>query len=84
MEMQIAMGPLRVKPPEPQGEFCPYLDLETKRCTVHARRPLICRLYGVSEGLPCPFGCKPTPRYLTKDEARYYIQESIRLSEGHA
>ena len=84
MEMQIAMGPLRVEPPKPQGAFCPYLDLETKRCTIHSRRPLICRLYGISEGLPCPFGCKPKPRMLTNAEARKYIQDSIRLSEDHA
>ncbi len=76
------MGPIRAKPPEPQGAVCPYLDIETKRCTVHENRPLICRLYGVSEGLPCPHGCKPNPRYLTRDEARHYTLESIRIGNA--
>jgi Fe-S-cluster containining protein len=77
--MRLAMGPLEIKPPKPQGTFCPYLDMATKRCTVHPRRPMICRLYGMTEDLRCPFGCKPTPRYLTRDEARYYVKESIRI-----
>jgi Fe-S-cluster containining protein len=42
-----------------QGQWCPFLDLQTKRCTVHQIRPGICRLYGVTEGLPCRWGCKP-------------------------
>ncbi len=73
------MGPVRVQPPAPQGESCPYLDLKTKRCTVYERRPLICRLYGMTEELPCPFGCKPTPRYLTKAEAQYFAEESRKI-----
>jgi Fe-S-cluster containining protein len=38
---------------------CDYLTPE-RRCGVYAARPLICRLYGVSEGLLCPHGCIPT------------------------
>lgn len=30
-----------------------------KKCAVYKNRPLICRLYGVTEGLLCPHGCKP-------------------------
>lgn len=29
------------------------------RCSQYRDRPLICRLYGASEGLPCPHGCAP-------------------------
>lgn len=29
------------------------------RCGVYAVRPAICRLYGVADGLLCPFGCRP-------------------------
>lgn len=73
------MGPVAIKPPDPQGEFCPYLDLQSKQCTIHPRRPLICRLYGVQESMPCPHGCKPEPRYLTNEEAQEITQESIRI-----
>lgn len=37
---------------------CDYLT-EDKRCRVHASRPLLCRLYGVAEGMPCTYGCIP-------------------------
>lgn len=82
LEQKLAMGPLRIKPPQPTGPTCPYLDLATKRCTVHHSRPMICRLWGVTEDLRCEHGCKPKPRYLTREEARYYIGESVRISES--
>lgn len=31
------------------------------RCTVHAVRPTICRVYGAETGLPCPHGCNTEP-----------------------
>jgi hypothetical protein len=36
---------------------CPAL--KDGRCTVYDVRPTICRLWGVVEGMPCPWGCKP-------------------------
>lgn len=29
------------------------------RCAAHDERPFICRVYGVSPELPCPYGCQP-------------------------
>jgi Fe-S-cluster containining protein len=46
---------------------CPMLVRE--RCSVYAIRPLICRLWGIVERMPCPWGCKPEPRYLTSRES---------------
>jgi hypothetical protein len=38
---------------------CPLLT-EDRRCGVHGTlEPGICRLFGVAEGLECPFGCRP-------------------------
>lgn len=37
---------------------CPFLVM--KRCSIYASRPLICRVYGTAEGLPCRHGCTPT------------------------
>jgi Fe-S-cluster containining protein len=37
-------------------EPCRFLNLETGLCEVYASRPLICRLFGYVEWLPCPTG----------------------------
>lgn len=40
------------------GELsCSYLIKE--RCSVYEARPLVCRMYGVTQGLLCHYGCKP-------------------------
>jgi len=65
--------------PEPSGEnilahvkgtwSCPALTAD-KRCSVYEWRPMICRLSGAVEGLPCPHDCAPsTGRLLTDAEA---------------
>lgn len=43
--------------------------LRNGRCTVHADRPLICRLYGAVDDptMRCAYGCEPA-RLLTADE----------------
>lgn len=33
---------------------CRYRDMESGRCVIYAVRPLICRLFGYVEWLPCP------------------------------
>lgn len=35
---------------------CPVLV--EKRCSVYEVRPLICRLWGLVDEMPCPWGCK--------------------------
>jgi len=46
---------------------CPMLVRE--RCSVYTIRPMICRLWGIVERMPCPWGCKPEPGYLTTRES---------------
>lgn len=46
---------------------CPHLMFNGE-CGAHDLRPVICRLYGATEDLECPFGCK-SARQLTKQEA---------------
>lgn len=29
------------------------------RCSIYPARPMICRLWGVVESMPCPHGCRP-------------------------
>ena len=49
-------------------------------CRAYAARPLICRLYGVAEGLECAYGCRPDRRLLTRAEVRALLHEAECLS----
>lgn len=55
--------------PRPRADLqCPMLG-EDGACMVYDIRPLVCRLYGSAEGLPCPHGCAAS-RTITDSEAR--------------
>ena len=56
------------------GKIPSCAALKNKRCSIYTARPAICRLYGVAEGLKCPFGCEPKKK-LTKQEAYDLIRE---------
>jgi hypothetical protein len=66
----------------PRGDLrtlvCPMLGADG-RCTVYALRPMLCRLWGVTEGMECPHECTPTPRYLTVEEGFAYM---LRAGNG--
>lgn len=47
-------------------------------CTVYDDRPLICRLWGVTEGLPCPYGCEPD-EIIPDPEAFGMLAESLKI-----
>jgi Fe-S-cluster containining protein len=63
------------------AEFCPALTRQ-HRCAVYDVRPLICRLWGLTESMRCPFGCQPRPRRLTDAEANALLTESMAIG-GH-
>jgi hypothetical protein len=44
---------------------CNYLN-EGGRCDVYPVRPLVCRIFGASEKLPCIWGCKPAAPLLSE------------------
>jgi hypothetical protein len=52
----VAMPPLSVEMLDP-AYHCPALV--KGRCIVYEDRPTICRLWGVVESMPCPYGCQP-------------------------
>jgi Fe-S-cluster containining protein len=52
------------------------------RCGVYDVRPLICRLWGVTENMRCPWGCQPHPRHLTAVEANQLMTEAMLIG-GH-
>jgi Fe-S-cluster containining protein len=64
-----------------QGQWCPFLDLQSKRCTVHQIRPGICRLYGVTTGLKCKWGCKPE-RYLGFQQGHDWLRRLQAIEES--
>jgi Fe-S-cluster containining protein len=54
------------------GDYtCPALDSDN-RCSVYEARPMLCRLWGATETMPCEYGCSPPEGALLTD------------SEGHA
>jgi Fe-S-cluster containining protein len=57
---------------------CPKLN-GLGLCTVHDERPLICRLWGVVENMPCPHGCTPT-RMLTVAEGAAIVTRAEQLA----
>lgn len=52
---------------------------KTGYCTVYSVRPLICRIWGATEKLPCVFGCEPE-RVLTQEEALGLFAELEELT----
>lgn len=81
---QDSCGPIQMLPAEAQnitdtGLSYPSCDkssltcsaLENGRCSIYQQRPLICRLWGIAEEMPCPFGCQP--------ERRIGIWEAVRI-----
>jgi len=66
-----------------QGNLCCSMLLPNGMCGVYSIRPLICRVWGAAEGLPCTHGCKPE-RVLTVDEVKELVAEVNALSgDGH-
>lgn len=43
------------------AEACRFLDIETRRCVVYPVRPLVCRMMGLVEWMPCPIGRAADP-----------------------
>lgn len=48
--------------------------LKDNKCSIYTARPAICRLYGVAEGLECPFGCVPKKK-ISKQDAYSIVRE---------
>lgn len=55
---------------------CPLL--KNGECSVYNRRPAICRLWGLTEELRCPFGCEPDVRW-PDAKAKAWLDEVQRI-----
>lgn len=60
---------------------CTYLN-QHGRCDVYPVRPLVCRVFGASEKLPCIWGCKPTQPLLTEMEEGLLFLKVLQLGGG--
>jgi Fe-S-cluster containining protein len=60
-----------------QVEACPALG-PFKTCGVHAARPMICRLWGMTENMRCPHGCRPS-RELSEAEGYEFLDRSRQI-----
>lgn len=49
------------------------LKLVEGLCSVYEDRPMLCRLWGLVEGMKCQWGCVPE-RYLTDREGREFLR----------
>lgn len=55
---------------------CSYL--KKQRCSIYQVRPMICRLFGVADGMTCAHGCQPS-RLLSKQEAHDLIEAAAEI-----
>lgn len=60
---------------------CGFLNVNDRRCLAYNQRPMICRVYGVSRGLPCAHGCVPD-RWLTDAEGREFVAKAMAIGGG--
>jgi Fe-S-cluster containining protein len=49
------------------------------RCSVYEDRPLICRLWGAVESMPCEHGCEVTPGLLMDAGAHTLLTRSLAV-----
>ena len=61
--------------------YCEALTAE-KRCAVYDMRPMVCRLWGAVESMPCIYGCIPEGGLLSDAEGYWLIGESMRIGGG--
>lgn len=58
--------------------MCPALSM-MNTCKVYAVRPLICRLWGLVDNLPCNFGCMPDGGRLSVAAGYEYLARSFEI-----
>lgn len=57
---------------------CPMLT--DGRCSVYDIRPMLCRLWGIVEVMPCRFGCEPA-RPLTREEGYVFLERAAAIGQ---
>lgn len=52
---------------------------EDRRCSVYEIRPLICRLWGLVESMPCHYGCRPEGGLIPDSEGQQMLVEALQI-----
>jgi Putative zinc- or iron-chelating domain len=56
--------------------------LRDGRCSVYELRPMVCRLWGATEDMPCPYGCVPAGGHLPARVGVTLLARSVRAGGG--
>lgn len=59
---------------------CKQLMPFTGACRVYSVRPMVCRMWGTTPSMRCPFGCVPD-RWLTTMEAYEFFAKVLKIQE---
>lgn len=65
------------------GGLCVALTI-LNRCGVYERRPMICRLWGLVESMPCTFGCRPEGGLLSDTDGYELLAQVLEVDGRHA
>lgn len=57
---------------------CPALGM-LNRCQVREVRPMICRLWGMTPGMRCQYGCEPEGGFLTGQQTYEFLAQVAEL-----
>lgn len=57
---------------------CPALTM-LNRCGVYEVRPMICRLWGMTPGLRCQYGCEPEGGFLSAQQTYEFLARAAEL-----
>lgn len=55
--------------------------LKKHDCSIYESRPTICRLFGATKLLQCPYGCEPD-RWLSDKEAQKILESVRAIGKG--
>lgn len=74
VEQQPKLVPYPGTGPEDEAFYlaCRFRDVERGRCSIYPVRPVVCRLFGHVEWLPCPIQKVPAPAPGGWDAMRRY------------
>lgn len=78
-QVRVATG-IRVPPrgEAPDPARCPVLTA-LGTCAAYQVRPMICRLWGASEVMPCPHGCRPAAGPLSAQESLLLLIDALEV-----
>jgi Fe-S-cluster containining protein len=84
--MERARG-RRLEAPEIRTEIDGHIEachecsmMDDGRCSVYDIRPMICRLWGMTELLPCPYGCIPEGGRLSVREGSAFLADAYAIA----